>query len=140
MESKKPSFSTKDILPTSSSGISSSSVLIQPPKVDNNQKKKLKVKSGAVFHFITGHEPSGSELAYVQDFLVYDVPASWDNPYLLSAFSKWGKVIDIRTKIQRKYQSIRVKIQVASNMSQLINYDIWTTLLDGITVRIYPAS
>ena len=34
---------------------------------------------------------------------------------------------------------VRVKIQVAQNMAQVVNYDIWTTQLNGKMVRIYSA-
>ena len=59
---------------------------------------------------LTGRKAEGQDLLRVKDIVVYNVPSEWPIKDLLTKFLTWGDVIAIKTKAQRKYQTVRVKI------------------------------
>ncbi|GBB85675.1 hypothetical protein RclHR1_12150010 [Rhizophagus clarus] len=107
-------------------------------EADNaGKEKRLKVQDAEAAQVITRYQtPSGCQ--FVQDILIYDVPAKWDNYELLSHLSTWGNVISISTKRQRKYKTVRCKL-VISEFFQ--NYEAqWMAPLAGITTRWFLAN
>ncbi|GES84312.1 hypothetical protein GLOIN_2v1791351 [Rhizophagus clarus] len=88
------------------------------PLLDSNagKEKCLKVQDAEAAQVITGYQ-APSECQFVQDILIYDIPAKWDNYELLSYLSTWGNVISISTKRQRKYKMKTKKISSTSSHS-----------------------
>ncbi|GBB99684.1 hypothetical protein RclHR1_00360033 [Rhizophagus clarus] len=84
------------------------------PLLDSNagKEKCLKVQDAEAAQVITGYQ-APSECQFVQDILIYDIPAKWDNYELLSYLSTWGNVISISTKRQRKYKMVRCKLIIS---------------------------
>ena len=62
--------------------------VIDPPistTVPKENDKKLKVVDKEATHVITGYSPLSKE--FVQDILIYDIPAKWNNFKLLTYLS-----------------------------------------------------
>jgi hypothetical protein len=72
--------------------------------------------------------------------LVYDIPASWTLEKILNELTLWGKTISLSCKTQRKYQTVRVKIELSSFSLAVFYRGDWTTSLGGMPVRWFPAS
>ncbi|GBC23774.1 hypothetical protein GLOIN_2v1662849 [Rhizophagus irregularis DAOM 181602=DAOM 197198] len=106
----------------------------------SNKNKKL--NKHLIEKVITGHKPADDDTSRVRDILVYDVPVSWTAEYILQQLTLWGKPIDIQMKQQRKYQTVRLKIELSTlRLAQFeVNENpVWTTDLRGIPVRWFPA-
>ena len=61
---------------------------------------------------------------------------------ILKQLTLWGKTISLQTKPQRKYQTLRLKIELSTfRLAQFeVNENpVWTTDLGGIPVRWFPA-
>ncbi|CAB4403567.1 unnamed protein product [Rhizophagus irregularis] len=74
--------------------------------------------------------------------MVYDVPVSWTPEDILKELTLWGKTISIQMKPQRKYQTLRLKIELSTfRLAQFeVNENpVWTTDLGGIPIRWFPA-
>ncbi|GBB92024.1 hypothetical protein RclHR1_19520003 [Rhizophagus clarus] len=56
---------------------------------------------------ITGYQPEEKDKHLTLDLVIYDIPAKWTNYQLLSELNKWGKVVSISTRVQKKYQIAR---------------------------------
>ncbi|CAB4436722.1 unnamed protein product [Rhizophagus irregularis] len=88
------------------------------------------------------HKPTDDDTSRVRDILVYDIPVSWTAEYILQQLMLWGKPIDIQMKHQRKYQTVRLKIELSTfRLAQFeVNENpVWTTDLGRIPVRWFPA-
>jgi hypothetical protein len=75
----------------------------------------------------------------VVDLLVYDIPAKWTHEQILSHLILWGNTISLLTRIQRKYQSVRIKIELNDFTYPKYRRGDWTIDLGGIPVRWFPA-
>jgi len=98
----------------------------------SNKNKKL--NKHLIEKVITGHKPADDDTSRVRDILVYDVPVSWTAEYILQQLTLWGKPIDIQMKHQRKYQTVRLKIELS--IFHLAQFEVnenpaWTTDLGG---------
>jgi len=69
---------------------------------------------------------------------VYDVPAEWPIEDLFTKFLTWGDVIAIKTKAQRKYQIVRVKIVLNEAYLAAFFRGVWMVPLDTIMARLFP--
>ena len=72
-------------------------------------------QQGYNYIYTSEHEPG-----LVRELVIYDVPVGLDVTKLLDAFGAWSKVISIRRKPQKKYQTIRLKV-VLNDMIQCIS-------------------
>ena len=91
---------------------------------------------------ITGHKPTDEDTSRVRDILVYDVLVSLTPEDILKELTLWGKTISLQAKPQRKYQTLRLKIELNTfRLAQFeVNQDpVWTTDLGGIPVQWFPA-
>ncbi|GBB86181.1 hypothetical protein RclHR1_18400001 [Rhizophagus clarus] len=70
--------------------------------------------------------------------MVYDVSTKWFSDKIRSAFSDWGRVLNISLKTQHKYYTIRVDIVL--NLTKDTEFILmpWCTQLEGIWVRWFP--
>ncbi|PKY58013.1 hypothetical protein RhiirA4_479553 [Rhizophagus irregularis] len=106
-----------------------------------SSNKKNKLNKHLIKKVITGHKPADDDTSKVRDILVYDVPVSWTAEYILQQLTLWGKPIDIQMKHQKKYQTVRLKIELST--FRLAQFEVnenpaWTTDLGGIPVRWFP--
>ncbi|GET64409.1 hypothetical protein GLOIN_2v1834849 [Rhizophagus irregularis DAOM 181602=DAOM 197198] len=121
--------------------------LLQQP--DNNlsnltksSNKKKKSNKNIIQQVITGHKPGDDGTSQVRDILVYDIPVSWTPEEILQKLTFWGNTISLQMKQQKKYQTVRLKIELNSlRLTQFEGNDdpVWTTDLGGIPVRWFPA-
>ncbi|CAB4426495.1 unnamed protein product [Rhizophagus irregularis] len=121
--------------------------LLQQP--DNNlsnltksSNKKKKSNKNIIQQVITGHKPDDDGTSQVRDILVYDIPVSWMPEEILQKLTFWGNTISLQMKQQKKYQTVRLKIELNSlRLTQFEGNDdpVWTTDLGGIPVRWFPA-
>ncbi|GBB89554.1 hypothetical protein RclHR1_16280004 [Rhizophagus clarus] len=70
--------------------------------------------------------------------MVYDVPTKWSSDKIRSAFSDWGRVLNISLKTQHKYYTIRVDIVLNPTKDTEFILMPWCTQLGGIWVRWFP--
>ncbi|GBB99554.1 hypothetical protein RclHR1_03560009 [Rhizophagus clarus] len=70
--------------------------------------------------------------------MVYDVPTKWSPDKIRSAFSDWGRVLNISLKTQHKYYTIRVDIVLNPTKDTEFILMPWCTQLGGIWVRWFP--
>lgn len=115
---------------------------ISADSTKSSNKKNNKSNKREIQKVITGHKPTGDDTSRVRDILVYDVPVSWTAEHILQQLTLWGKPIDMQSKPQRKYQTLRLKIELSS--FRLAQFEVnenptWTTDLGGIPVRWFPA-
>jgi hypothetical protein len=91
---------------------------------------------------LTGHIPKDEGTRRVRDILIYDIPVSWSPEKILAELNLWGKTISIHCKPQKKYQTVRIKIELTSfKFAQFEGTypTVWTTDLGGIPVRWFNA-
>ncbi|CAB4420313.1 unnamed protein product [Rhizophagus irregularis] len=92
--------------------------VIQQKTIDvdltKSSKKKKKSNTNLVKNVITGHTPTDDDTSRVRDIMVYDVPVSWTPEDILKELTLWGKTISIQMKPQRKYQTLRLKIELST--------------------------
>ncbi|GBB98744.1 hypothetical protein RclHR1_03300024 [Rhizophagus clarus] len=77
-------------------------ILSQPPP-----QPSVNVNTGDNNLIITGYQPEEKDKNLTLDLVVYDIPANWTNYQLLSELNKWGKVVSVSTRVQKKYQTAR---------------------------------
>jgi hypothetical protein len=58
----------------------------------------------------------------------------------MNELTLWGKTLSISIKTQKKYHSLRVRIELNSFKAAAFDRKDWTTDLGGIPVRWFPAS
>ncbi|GBB88888.1 hypothetical protein RclHR1_01550022 [Rhizophagus clarus] len=105
------------------------------PQGKPNTRKVVKNEASTV---ITGYQPAHNSQAFVQDIIVYDVPAKWDNYTTINALAVWGKVISMTVKRQKKYKTLHVKLEISQFFK---NYEKhWMAPLMGFPVRWFSAS
>ena len=76
--------------------------------------KSKKVRPGPrLTKVLTGHPIVNKER--LKDITVYDIPAIWTEEEILKYLEMWGRVIKLSTKVQRKYQTLRVQIELHDN-------------------------
>jgi hypothetical protein len=121
--------------------------LVSETKLTNNKVptlnkgiKAAKVGKQDANHVITGYEPDDCNLAWVRDIIVYDVPASWTTQYLLQELRSWGKPISLSRKTQKKYSTVRVKIELVNSAAQAFDQNTWVAPLGNFFVRWFPAA
>ncbi|GBC06069.1 hypothetical protein RclHR1_06600003 [Rhizophagus clarus] len=125
----------KQFTPPMQEEVTGNETLTQPPEKKAKSPDKpntRKVVKNEVSTVITGYQPALNSQAFVRDIIVYDIPAKWDNITIINALSDWGKVISMTVKWQKKYKTLRVKIEI----SQLFrNYEKhWMAPLIGFPV------
>lgn len=104
------------------------------------KKRKERSSDEETTHIITGYTPNQQDLAFVYDLIIYDIPAAWNNLKVLQEFKQWGNVISISRKTQKKYQTVRIKIELNLRLRQTYERGDWIAPLAGIPVRWFPAS
>lgn len=116
----------------------------QSPKTDtpknaskNKKKKPLNRNSTKV---ITGHTPTEDNKKFVRTIIIYDIPSSWRPEKILSELALWGKTISISTRVQKKYQTVRLHIEMASFQVTKFDRGDWMVDLGGLPVRWFPAN
>ncbi|GBC14719.2 hypothetical protein GLOIN_2v1765605 [Rhizophagus irregularis DAOM 181602=DAOM 197198] len=77
-----------------------------------------------------------------KDILVYDISVSWTPEEILKQLTLWGKTISMQTKRQRKYQTVRLSIELST--FRLAQFEVnenpmWTTDL-GDTSALWKDS
>ncbi|GBB87729.1 hypothetical protein RclHR1_01420032 [Rhizophagus clarus] len=94
--------------------LSSSSTLKPDAKsfVPKIKKVKTTVSDPNATHIITGYHSNPSLGQYVCDILIYDIPAKWDNVKLLEYLKVWGNIISVIVKKQKKYKTVRCKLNI----------------------------
>ena len=120
--------------------------IIQPQNIvtdsTKSSNKNKKSNKNLIQKVITGHKPTDVGPSRVRDILVYDVPVSWTPEEILKQLTLWGKPITMQTKQQRKYQTVRLTIELSTfRLAQFEGNEnpVWTTDLGGIPVRWFPA-
>ncbi|EXX50393.1 hypothetical protein RirG_271230 [Rhizophagus irregularis DAOM 197198w] len=117
--------------------------LVKQP-VDNSSNltkssnKKKKSNKNIIQQVITGHKPNDDDTSRIRNILVYDVPVSLTPEEILQQLTLWGKTISLQMKQQKKYQTVRLKIELTSFcLAQFKGNDglIWTTNLGRIPVQ-----
>ncbi|GBB83984.1 hypothetical protein RclHR1_10630002 [Rhizophagus clarus] len=87
---------------------------------------------------ITGYLPANNSQAFIRDIIVYDIPAKWNNYTTINALFAWEKIISMTVKRQKKYKTLRVKLEISQFFK---NYEQhWMALLMGFPVRWFSAS
>ena len=104
------------------------------PKSKRNKKQRPGPRQ---IKIVTGQQ--GLDKERIKDILVYDVPSDWTEEKILYQMQPWGKVIHLFSKIQRKYQTIRVRVEMADIPFQAYQRGEWMVSLGGIPVRWFPA-
>jgi hypothetical protein len=82
---------------------------------------------------MTEHKPTFHQK--VHELMVYDVLSTWRPEKIMSELTLWGKTISISIKTQKKYHSLRVRIELNSFKAAAYDRKDWTTDLGGILVR-----
>ncbi|GES87429.1 hypothetical protein GLOIN_2v1662849 [Rhizophagus clarus] len=126
---------------------SASSSALKPtakPFVSRTKGEKSKDKSNDLdddaTHIITGYRPNPSLGQYVRDILIYDVPAKWENITLLDYLKTWGNVISVTVKKQKKYKTVRCKLEIMHAFDTWERDHLWIAPLGPVVVRWFPAS
>ncbi|CAB4433490.1 unnamed protein product [Rhizophagus irregularis] len=110
-----------------------------PTDLTKPLNKNKRSNKNLIEKVITGHKPTDDDTSKVRDILVYDVPVSWTAEHILQQLTLWGKPIDIQMKRQRKYQTVRLKIELST--FRLAQFEVnenptWTTDLGGYRAHI----
>jgi len=110
---------------------------------NTNKKKSHKKKKAAPVSpekvVIPAPTPEINE-NHVRDVMVYDIPARYSQEQIANALTSWGRPVSFTTKTQRKYQSVRVKIEM--NAPTLTSFDkgTWMHELDNLPIRWFPGT
>ncbi|GBB83910.1 hypothetical protein RclHR1_10570008 [Rhizophagus clarus] len=104
------------------------------------KKRKSESSTGDNNLIITGYQLEENDKNLTLDLVVYDIPAKWTNYQLLSELNKWGKVVSVSTRVQKKYQTARVRLTPNHNCLKAYNNGDWTVSLSSIPVRWFPAA
>ncbi|PKK58623.1 hypothetical protein RhiirC2_763297, partial [Rhizophagus irregularis] len=73
-----------------------------------------KSNKNIIKQIITGHKPNDDDTSRIRDILVYDIPVSLTSEEILQQLTLWGKTISLQMKQQKKYQTVRLKIELTS--------------------------
>ncbi|GBC08717.1 hypothetical protein RclHR1_08340003 [Rhizophagus clarus] len=107
-------------------------ILLPPPEKkakSEDQPNTRKVVENEALTVITGYQPAHNSQAFVRNIIVYNILAKWDNYTIINALSAWGKVISMTVKRQKKYKTLRVKLEISQFFK---NYEKhWMALLMG---------
>ncbi|GBB98203.1 hypothetical protein RclHR1_31670001 [Rhizophagus clarus] len=98
------------------------------------KKRKNESSTGDNNVIITGYQPEENDKNLILDLVVYDISAKWTNYQLLSELNKWGKVVFVSTRVQKKYQTARVRLTPNHNCLKAYNNGDWTVSLSSIPV------
>ncbi|GBB87185.1 hypothetical protein RclHR1_13620001 [Rhizophagus clarus] len=71
---------------------------------------------------------------------IYDIPAKWNNVELLEYLKVWGNIISVMVKKQKKYKTVKCKLEIMYAFSTWEKDRLWIALLGPITVRWFPAA
>ncbi|GBB83361.1 hypothetical protein RclHR1_01010002 [Rhizophagus clarus] len=78
--------------------------------------KDKKVKSATLgedaTHIIIDYRSNSSLGQYIYDILVYNILVKWDNVKPLEHFKAWCNIISVSDKKQKKYKTIRYKLEI----------------------------
>ena len=74
---------------------------------------------------LTGYLPADAGTQSVFDLIVYDVPSTFSVEDLMQQFKLWGNIISIKRTFQRKYQTIRLKIELNSLYTSFYHRGDW---------------
>jgi len=106
----------------------------------NSKNKKTKKQDNRVLpKVLTGHVPSKENETKVREMVIYDIPSIWPAEKCLQELNEWGKVISMSAKIQKKFQTLRVKMELTSSMVIRFDKNDWMVGLGNIPVRWFPA-
>ncbi|GBC00167.1 hypothetical protein RclHR1_37710001 [Rhizophagus clarus] len=126
---------------------SASSSSLKPtakPFVSRTKGEKSKDKSHDLgddaTQIITDYRPNPSLGQYVRDILIYDVPVKWENITLLDYLKAWGNVISVTVKKQKKYKTVRCKLEIMHIFDTWERDRLWIAPLGPVVVRWFPAS
>ncbi|GBC01517.1 hypothetical protein RclHR1_04210003 [Rhizophagus clarus] len=100
--------SAKAFTPPVRLGLLEDKTIMQLPEKKAKSQDKLntrKVVENEASTVITEYQPANNSQAFVQDIIVYDIPAKWDNYMTINALFAWGKVIFMTVKWQKKYKT-----------------------------------
>ncbi|GBB90969.1 hypothetical protein RclHR1_18030003 [Rhizophagus clarus] len=138
LDSQKPTLSSH---PTqSSASIKRSDKSDDKSASLTTKKRKNESSTGDNNLIITGNQPEDNDKNLTLDLVVYDIPAKWTNYQLLSELNKWGKVVSVSTRVQKKYQTARVRLTPNHNCLKAYNNGDWTVSLSSLPVRWFPAA
>ncbi|GBC06410.1 hypothetical protein RclHR1_06800014 [Rhizophagus clarus] len=104
------------------------------------KKRKNKSSTGDNNLIITGYQPEENDKNLTLNLVVYDILAKWTNYQLLNELNKWGKVVSVSTRVQKKYQTARVRLTPNHNCLKTYNNGDWTVFLSSIPVRWFLAT
>ncbi|CAB4445054.1 unnamed protein product [Rhizophagus irregularis] len=82
------------------------------PIAKEKKTKHIKDTEEKATYIITGYQPTGLALANVNDIIIYDISSTWKNVELLYHLEAWSKVIFIKITRQKKYNTIRLKLEM----------------------------
>ncbi|GBB98302.1 hypothetical protein RclHR1_31960001 [Rhizophagus clarus] len=99
------------------------------------KKRKNESSTGDNNFIITGYQPEENDKNLTLDLVIYDISAKWTNYQLLSELNKWGKVVSVSTRVQKKYQTARVRLTPNHNCLKAYNSGDWTVSLGSLPVR-----
>ncbi|GES90591.1 uncharacterized protein LOC112597101 [Rhizophagus clarus] len=91
-------------------------------------------------NFNNSYHPNSSFGQYIYNILVYDIPAKWNNVELLEYLKVWGNIISVMVKKQKKYKTVKCKLEIMYAFSTWEKDRLWIALLGPITVRWFPAA
>ena len=107
----------------------------QKPKTKRNKNQRPGPRS---IKILTGYQ--GQDKERIKDILIYDIPSNWTDEDILNHLQSWGKTLQICSKIQRKYQTLRVKIELNDSPYNSFMSGDWMVALGGIPVRWFPGN
>ncbi|GBB99374.1 hypothetical protein RclHR1_00350030 [Rhizophagus clarus] len=138
LDSQKPILS--QLLPQPSASAKRSNKSDDKIASLTTKKRKNESSTGDNNLIITGYQPEENDKNLTLDLVVYDIPAKWTNYQLLSELNKWGKVVSISTRVQKKYQTARDRLTPNHNCLKTYNNGDWTVSLSSLPVRWFPAA
>lgn len=110
----------------------------QTSKPTPKKKSNKKASSTSSPKVITGYVPENQDR--VRDILLYDIPVSWTAEKILAELTSLGQTMTMSCKVQKKYQTVRVKIALSSFAAPRFDRGEWMVILGDIPVRWYPAT
>ena len=107
----------------------------------NSSNKKKKSKKLVPVKILTGHTSNPEDTSRVRSILLYDIPVNWTPEKILSELQLWGKPISIHCTPQKKYQTVKIIIELSTIKLSLFEgqHRSWTTNLGDIPVRWFPS-
>uniref|UniRef100_A0A1D1YKA8 Chromatin modification-related protein EAF3 n=1 Tax=Anthurium amnicola TaxID=1678845 RepID=A0A1D1YKA8_9ARAE len=105
---------------------------------NSNKNKKYKRNRPRIEKVITGN--ISTQQINTKELFIYDVPAAWTIHQILVHLKDWGSTIQLSSKRQRKYQTIKVLIELNEEGFAAYQRGEWTVSLGGIPVRWFPGT